>query len=42
MKEPSTSGKARKGNQEGRWSGAFLPSIINNEESAYLEEMVKV
>ena len=42
MKERGTSGKAGKGNQEGRWLGAFLPSIISNEESTHLEEIDKV
>ena len=42
MKEPSTSGKARKGNQEGKWLGAFLPFIISNKEFACLKEMDKV
>ena len=42
IKELGTSGKARKWNQEGRWLGAFLPSIISNEEFTHLEEMDKV
>ena len=42
MKERGTSGKAGKGNQEGMWLGAFLPSIISNEESTHLEEIDKV
>ena len=42
MKERGTSGKAGKGNQEGMWLGAFLPSIISNEESIHLEEIDKV
>ena len=42
MKEPSTSGKVGKGNQEERWLGAFLPSSISNEESTHLKEMDKV
>ena len=37
MKEPSTSGKVGKGNQEERWLGAFLPSSISNEESTHLK-----
>ena len=42
MKEPSTSSKVGKGNQEERCLGAFLPSSISNEESAHLKEMDKV
>ena len=42
MKEPSTSGKAGKGNEEGKWLGAFLPFIISNKEFARLKEMDKV